>query len=228
MDSPSRTIALDDLTLRAFDAGADLAELYRVMAESLDHLRPWVPWVPGTYSLVWTADYLATRCQRWEEGAEFTYAVVLDGNLVGACGLYRHEDTPARCREIGYWLHPAATGRGVATRAAWALAEEAFRLPGVELVEIVHDPANLPSGAVAARLGFTRHRRRPAERLAPAETGEELVWRLTRREARGRTGNREARDRTRKQAVPKPEVPKPEALNPEARDRTLRERARDV
>ncbi|MFE9250111.1 GNAT family N-acetyltransferase [Streptomyces sp. NPDC007088] len=190
MDFPARTIALDDLTLRAFDIATDLAELYRVTAQSLDHLRPWVPWVPETYSLVWTADYLAARCQRWREGTEFTYAVVLDGALAGACGLYRHEDTPARCHEIGYWLHPAATGRGVATRAAWALTEEAFRLPGVELVEIVHDPANLPSGAVPARLGFSRHRRRPAERLAPAETGEELVWRLTRREAldRIRTG----------------------------------------
>ncbi len=60
-----------------------------------------------------------------------------------------------------------------------ALVEEAFRLPGVGYVEIVHDPANLASGAVPARLGFTPYERRPAERRAPAETGEEQVWRLT-------------------------------------------------
>lgn len=77
----------------------------------------------------------------------------------------------------------SATGRGVATRAARALVELAFRLPGVDYVEVVHDPANTASRAVG-RLGFTDHLRRPAERLAPADTGEDQVWRLTRSRAK--------------------------------------------
>ncbi|WP_326769621.1 GNAT family N-acetyltransferase [Streptomyces sp. NBC_01591] len=44
----------------------------------------------------------------------------------------------------------SATGRGVATRAARALVELAFRLPGVDYVEVVHDPANTASRAVPA------------------------------------------------------------------------------
>ncbi|MFJ2866604.1 GNAT family N-acetyltransferase [Kitasatospora sp. NPDC087314] len=90
---------------------------------------------------------------------------------------------PDTGREIGYWLHPTATGRGVAARAARALVEQAFLLPGVDYVEVVHDPANLASGAVPARLGFTEHLRRRSERLAPADTGEDLIWRLTRPQA---------------------------------------------
>ncbi len=182
MDLPPRVIELDDLTLRRFNGEADLAEFFRVIEESLEHLRPWMPWV-AEHSLTRTADFLASRAQRWAAGEEFSYAILLEGAIVGACGLFRRADTPAAGREIGYWLHPAATGRGVATQAAGALVEQAFHLPGVEFVEIVHDAANRPSGAVPARLGFTEQSPRPAERLAPAETGEERVWRLTRRPA---------------------------------------------
>jgi ribosomal-protein-serine acetyltransferase len=183
MDLPQQVIELDGLVLRRFNSEADLPEFFRVIEESLEHLRPWMPWV-AEHSLATTTAYLAGRAERWASGEDFTYAIVLNGAIAGSCGLFRRDDTPAGGLEIGYWLHPAATGRGVATRTARALVEQAFRLPGVDFVEVVHDPANRASGAVPARLGFVEHLRRPAERLAPAETGEDQVWRLTRRQAK--------------------------------------------
>ncbi|MFC5664270.1 GNAT family N-acetyltransferase [Kitasatospora misakiensis] len=177
MDLPPETIELDDLILRRFDREADLPELFRVIEESREHLRPWMPWV-DEHSLDYTAAFLARREEAWAAGRDFTCAVVLNGVMVGACQLFRREDGPADVLEIGYWLHPAATGRGVATRAARALVGQAFRFPGVDHVEISHDPANRASGAVAARLGFTEHGRRRTE-----TGGEDLVWRLTRRQA---------------------------------------------
>ncbi|MGW7458325.1 GNAT family N-acetyltransferase [Streptomyces sp. NPDC054797] len=179
MDLPQRVIELDELTLRCFNGEADLAELFRVIEESVEHLRPWMPWV-AEHNRAKTADFLARRMDLWASGEAFTYAIVVDGAIVGACGLFRRGETPDNGREIGYWLHPAATGRGLATRTVRALIEQAFRLPDVDYVEVVHDPANRASGAVPARLGFTEHLRRPAERLAPAGTGEDQIWRLTR------------------------------------------------
>ncbi|MEV8587589.1 GNAT family N-acetyltransferase [Streptomyces sp. NPDC051180] len=169
------------LVLRALDAETDLDEYFRVIEESLDHLRPWMPWV-AEHSLARTIAFLRCRAERWENGTEHTYAIVLDGAIVGSTGLHRYEDSPPGTREIGYWLHPAATGRGIATRAARALTEEAFLLPGVDRVEIVHDAANHASGAVPARLGFTDTLRPgdPTAPRAPAETGEDRVWHLTR------------------------------------------------
>ncbi len=184
--SPQPVIALDGLTLRRFAGEADLPELFRVIEESLEHLRPWMPWV-AEHSRAMTTEYLAARPEQWASGRDHAYAIVLDGAIVGACGLYRREDTPDDVREIGYWLHPAATGRGLATRATAALVDQAFQLPGVEYVDIVHDAANRASGAVPARLGFTEHLRRPREVAAPAESGEELVWRLSRAQARAST-----------------------------------------
>ncbi|MFF4819705.1 GNAT family N-acetyltransferase [Kitasatospora sp. NPDC001309] len=172
-------IDLGEVLLRRFRGEADFPELFRVIEESLEHLRPWMPWV-AEHSEAKTAEFLAERPGKWESGQDFTYAILLDGAIVGACGLFRRADTADHGREIGYWLHPSATGRGIATRTARALADQAFRLPGVDFVEIVHDPANLASGAVPARLGFTEHARRPAKAIAPAETGEEQIWRLHR------------------------------------------------
>ncbi|RCH68930.1 N-acetyltransferase [Streptomyces sp. SDr-06] len=183
MELPQQVIVVDDsLTLRAFDAEADLPEYFRVIEESLEHLRPWMPWV-AEHGLARTTDFLARRAGRWASGDEYTYAIVLDGAIVGACGLFRRDDTREEVREIGYWLHPAATGRGVATRTARALVDQAFRLPGVDAVEVVHDAANRSSAAVPARLGFAEHLRRPNEPLAPAETGVDQIWQLTRHQA---------------------------------------------
>ncbi|MEV7774260.1 GNAT family N-acetyltransferase [Kitasatospora sp. NPDC086791] len=187
--SPRPVIALGEVTLRRFAGEADLPELLTVIEESLEHLRPWMAWV-AEHSRAQTAEYLATRAERWASGRDFAYAIVRDGAILGACGLYRREDSPDGACEIGYWLHPGATGRGLATRAAAALVEQAFRLPGVEYVEIVHDPANRASGAVPARLGFTAHLLRRCEAVAPAETGEEQVWRLTRAQAAARSATR--------------------------------------
>ncbi|MFF7296556.1 GNAT family N-acetyltransferase [Streptomyces sp. NPDC008265] len=185
MDRPPHVIDLGDLILRRFARDADLPELWRVIEESSEHLRPWMAWVAG-HDRAATARFLDRRHEAWEEGRDFTYAIVREGAVVGACQLFRRDGCRGEGLEAGYWLHPRATGRGLATRAVRALVEEAFRLPGVEHVDIVHDLANRASGAVPERLGFSRHRRRPAERTAPAESGEEQVWRLTLRQARAR------------------------------------------
>ncbi|MFJ8015564.1 GNAT family N-acetyltransferase [Streptomyces sp. NPDC096339] len=182
MDLPQQVIELGDLTLRRFDREADVAELARVIEESLEHLRPWMVFVAG-HSRGDTTEFLGRRHEAWESGREFTYAIVLSGAIVGACQLFLREGGPENGRELGYWLHPAATGRGVVTRAVRALVDQAFRFPGVDYVEVVHDPANRASGAVPARLGFHELLRRPAERRSTAGTGEEQVWRLTREQA---------------------------------------------
>ncbi|MEU9044747.1 MULTISPECIES: GNAT family N-acetyltransferase [unclassified Kitasatospora] len=181
-ECPRHVIDLGEVTLRRFAGEADFPEFFAVIEESVEHLRPWMPWV-AEHSRAKTTEYLATRAERWASGQDFAYAIVLDGAIVGACGLYRRDDAPDDGLEIGYWLHPAAIGRGLASRAAAALVDQAFGLPGVECVDIVHDPGNRASGAIPARLGFTVHLRRPSEAIAPAETGEEQVWRLTREQA---------------------------------------------
>ena len=82
--------------------------------------------------------------------------------------------------EIGYWVHRAYTRRGLATAASAALVEQAFGLPGVDRVEIIHDELNVVSGRVPRKLGFTEVGRQPwivydVMRVNQAVTGAHVI-----------------------------------------------------
>ncbi|MGW6925641.1 GNAT family N-acetyltransferase [Streptomyces sp. NPDC054950] len=100
------------------------------------------------------------------------------GVVVGSCGLHRRIGPGGL--DIGYWLHHAWTGKGLATMAAAALVQAGRDLPGIDRIEIHHDAANSASGAVARRLGFTEVERVrvPGGPEAPGETGVQVRWRL--------------------------------------------------
>ncbi|MYX44939.1 GNAT family N-acetyltransferase [Streptomyces sp. SID89] len=178
MDRPNQTIECGDFVLRCLRAGSDLAPAFRLIEESREHLRPWMPWVDG-YGEDNVRDFLARSEARWASGEVFNYAVDDGGMLLGMCQAYRGP-APGGWR-MGYWLHPAAVGRGVATRAIAALVAEMFRLPDVTCLEITHDVANTASAAVPRRLGFAEIGHEPAEPpAAPAGCGVDVVWRLSR------------------------------------------------
>lgn len=77
---------------------------------------------------------------------------------------------------IGYWVHAAYTGRGIATEAAAVLTSLALQMEGVDVVDICHDEANLASGQVPAKLGYRCLGGRPAPVQAPGETGTHVYW----------------------------------------------------
>jgi ribosomal-protein-serine acetyltransferase len=155
---------------RANDAGA----LHRAVRDSIEHLAPWMSWVTDGYSTKDAEDYVARVTEKW--GTDYDYALIAPGDVVaGCCSLMARAGFGGF--EIGYWVHRCHTGRGYATAAAAALTAEAFRI-GADRVEIVHDVANVASGAIPRRLGFAEVERRPAEDPAPGGTGEVVVWRL--------------------------------------------------
>lgn len=164
-----------EVTLRRWRE-RDAQALYELVQESLEHLRPWSPWVADGYPPEAAKDFLAGADYEWEQGASFNYAVYVSGTLAGSSAMMARIGPGGY--EIGYWLHPAFTGRGVATRAASLLVAEAFR-EGAHRVEIVTDVANFRSAAIPQRLGFTEVARRPPqEPLTPGEDGLDIVWRL--------------------------------------------------
>ena len=83
------------------------------------------------------AEFLARSARDWQSGTAYNWAITIGGALVGGIGLMTRIGPGGL--EIGYWVHRAYTRRGLATTASAALVEQAFRLPGVQRVEIVHD-----------------------------------------------------------------------------------------
>jgi RimJ/RimL family protein N-acetyltransferase len=173
---PDEVISRGAVTLRRHRPD-DLEAVYGAVTESLGHLRPWAPWA-ASYTRQSAAEFLAKSARDWADGAEYNYAIITGGALAGGCGLMARIGPGGL--EIGYWVHRSYTRRGLATAAASALTEQAFRLPGVDRVEIVHDELNVASGGVPRKLGFTEVGRRPIEPRSPQGTGVGVVWRLTR------------------------------------------------
>ena len=56
--------------------------------------------------------------------------------------------------EIGWWLEPAAWGRGLATEGARALRDEAFERVGLERIIGRFQPANAASGRIMEKLAM--------------------------------------------------------------------------
>src|SRR6185437_6651146 len=171
---PDELIEHGPVTLRRYRED-DVDAVFAAVTESLDHLRPWMPWA-AEYSRQAAEEYLDGSVRSWEDGTEYNYAILSDGTLAGSIGLMARIGPGGL--EIGYWVHRAWTGRGLATAAAAALVDQAFRLPGVERVEIIHDELNVPSGNIPRKLGSTEIERRPLDPPALGGTGFGVVWRL--------------------------------------------------
>ena len=161
---------------------ADLAASCDAVFASLEHLRPWMPWA-ADFSRAGQAEFLA-GCERdWESGAAFNYAMLVDGTIAGSIGLMARIGPGGL--EIGYWVHQAYTRRGLATAGSAALVDQAFAIPGIERVQIMHDELNVASGGVPRKLGFTEIGRRPLDHHPLGGTGIGVVWELTRIEWQG-------------------------------------------
>jgi RimJ/RimL family protein N-acetyltransferase len=83
------------------------------------------------------------------------YGIWTGDTLVGGV-LFRRMDLEHGVVEVGCWLEPAGTGKGLATRAARAIIDWAVETRNAHRVEWQVKAGNLASIAVARRLGMTR------------------------------------------------------------------------
>ncbi len=121
---------------------------------------------------------LRERESEWLQGGDVLLAIFVGDRVAGSCGLHRRRGPDAL--EIGYWVHPSFTGRGLATAVARLLTDAAFSVPGIAHVEIHIDKANSASAGVPRRLGFRLLGETPDEATAPAEAGIDCAWRMER------------------------------------------------
>jgi RimJ/RimL family protein N-acetyltransferase len=171
-------LSVDELVIRAYEVD-DARELMEAITESIEHLRPWMPWIKYEPQDVHDKRRLIKEfSNEWAERTGFTMAIFEGSRLVGASGF--HVRGPEDSLEIGYWVRFGYTGRGIATRAARGLVNEAFQHDSVRRVFINHDESNLRSRMVPERLGFTIHEITQREPLAPADSGTLISWVLTR------------------------------------------------
>jgi RimJ/RimL family protein N-acetyltransferase len=190
---PPERVAAGPLVLRRTRV-EDAAPIAAAVADSLDHLRPWMPWAtPEAADVRTQLVRIAEADEMWVAGSGFIYVMAAAGGageraleggqgsgrgrageLVGTIGLHRRAGDDAV--EIGYWIAVAHTRRGYATAAARALTTVGAALPGIRQVEIHCDEANVASAAIPRKLGYRLDRVEPHVREAPGERGRRMIW----------------------------------------------------
>jgi ribosomal-protein-serine acetyltransferase len=176
METPAETFSRDEFSLTRWQS-ADAGPVRAAVSGSGAHLADWVPWAVGGYTDEDAAAFLRLTHENWETGRAYEWAIRVDGSLAGAVGVMTRDGGV----EIGYWLARDFTGRGLVTRAVSLVVSDAFRR-GAGYVEIRHDEANVRSGSIPARLGFSLVRKEladPGDR-PPACVGVKQVWRKER------------------------------------------------
>jgi RimJ/RimL family protein N-acetyltransferase len=115
---------------------------------------------PKRYDREESREWIGRQLRRYAEHGQGLWLVEeRDGGAsVGQVGLMRQEVGGAREPEIGYLLHRPFWRRGYATEAALGVREYAFGVLGERRVISLIRPENLPSQAVARRLGMAPER----------------------------------------------------------------------
>jgi ribosomal-protein-serine acetyltransferase len=118
-------------------------------------LDPWIPWASVSTDLASATATLQRYADNAAKDKQRLFGIWLDGVLVGGTMFVAFDAKVGNC-ELGVWLEPSATGRGLVTRAARVLIDWAFRTRGLHRAEWHCNPANTNSSDVARRLGMTR------------------------------------------------------------------------
>jgi RimJ/RimL family protein N-acetyltransferase len=174
--APPERVQLDDGIVVRWVTVADAEAIARAVGESLDHLKPWMPWADErSADVVFQRSRLREQIRQRTRREEWQYGMFGERNeFLGSIGLMTRRG-PGTI-EIGYWLHIDAVNRGLATSAARTLTAAALEMDGIDRVLIMCDEANLRSAAIPQRLGYTLDRVETRAPEAPGETGRMQIW----------------------------------------------------
>lgn len=180
---PAYRIESERLVIRCYNP-KDAPLLQKSVQESVEHLRPWMPWVKDE------PEELKVKIERLRDfradfdlSKNFTYGVFnpSETELVGGTGL--HPRVGSNAFEIGYWIDVNHINKGYATEISAALTKVAFEIENVNRVEIHYDPNNIRSAAIPKKLGYVYEAtlRNRCENFK-GEPKDSMIWSLLREE----------------------------------------------
>ncbi|HET6279605.1 MAG TPA: GNAT family N-acetyltransferase [Polyangia bacterium] len=177
-DDPSeRPLRTPRLLLRCYRI-SDAPLLKHAIDSSLDHLRPWMPWMLNEPSPLSDIEArLGTFREQFMAGRDWVFGIFAPGEeeVLGGTGL--HPRIGPDALEIGYWLRADVTGRGLATEAISALTSAGLTTFGAKRIEIRCDPRNLRSMGVPRRLGYRHVQTLIGDTFTPAGVVRDtMVW----------------------------------------------------
>jgi RimJ/RimL family protein N-acetyltransferase len=159
---------------------SDAVLLKEAIDMSIEHLRPWMPWVQNEPQDI-AAKVRRIRLWRAQFDLNHNYMYGIfnldESKVLGGTGLHTRIGPDAL--EIGYWIRVNHANRGLGTEVAAALSRVAFEVNKVNRVEIHCNPRNKRSAAIPKKLGY-QHEATLRQRV-PSTSGEyrdAMIWTL--------------------------------------------------
>lgn len=156
----------------------DGAMVNEAILESMEELRPWMPWAEQVPTVEQSEINLRKARLQFLERSDLRLLLLLKetGQCIGSSGLHRI-DWQARKFEIGYWIRTSFGGQGYMTEAVEAITAYAVDSLQANRVEIRCDSRNVRSAGVAERCGFTLEGRlRQEKRSADGSLRDTLIF----------------------------------------------------
>ncbi|WP_339838372.1 GNAT family N-acetyltransferase [Paenibacillus sp. FSL R7-0272] len=144
------------LTIRSPQWG-DGADVNEALRESVEELRPWLPFAENIPTLEESEASVRKARLRFLERSDLMLHLrdKATDEFVGSSGLHRM-DWNARSFEIGYWVRTSRSGEGLVTEAVRGIEQFAIVHLQANRLEIRCDARNVRSASVAKRLGYTQ------------------------------------------------------------------------
>ncbi len=126
-------------------------------------LGPWEATVPPDVGerVPSYAEMVARFRTEARAGRSLSWAMTLEGSLVGQVTVAGITLGSLRAASIGYWIDARVAGRGLTPMAVAMAADYSFAVLKLHRLEIVIRPENVASRRVVEKLGFRAEGRRP-------------------------------------------------------------------
>ncbi len=136
---------------------SDAQGLFEAVAESREHIRPWLPFADEHQTVEESRDWIIHMTAQWLLREDLILSIweAATGRFLGGIGFHAH-NWDIGYFEIGYWIRASAEGHGYITEAVRLLANYAFHTLQANRLEIRCDELNARSAAIPQRLGFVR------------------------------------------------------------------------
>ena len=176
--NPAYRIETERLVVRCYQP-SDTQLLADSVMESVEHLKPWMPWAhdePRPFE----ARLQGVKRFRgmFDLHENYVYGIFNpeETKLIGGTGL--HPRLGDNELEIGYWIHKDYINKGLVTESTAALVKVAFEIIHVHRIEIHCDPGNQASSSIPRKLGFTHEGTLRAKTPFLDRWSDSMVWGL--------------------------------------------------
>lgn len=178
IQNPAYRIETKRLVVRCYNP-TDAQMLADSVSESVEHLKPWMPWAHNEPQRIEAREDLLRNWRgKFDLQQDYVFGIFNreETRLLGGTGL--HTRLGGNELEIGYWIHKDFANQGLVTESTAALVKVAFEIIHMHRIEIHCDPRNLASAAVPRKLGFTHEGTLRAKTRFRDDWSDSMIWGL--------------------------------------------------